>query len=123
MILFAAPLFAADVRFMWLPNQTNVPGVPMIETPTTRYGVQVFMDSDDAKVNEFAVTLTVRIAGEIRVVTGNVARSGKAEGVTYSTIFSAWFDEIPEVLAISVKGQVTREVTGPVAGKRYEAAQ
>ncbi len=119
LLLLATPLLAADVRFTWLPTQTNVPGVEQTTTPATLYGVQVFMDSDNQKVTEFHVTLTVRVEGEIRVITGTVTRSGKAGEVRYSSAWVAYFEAIPEVVAIKVKASATRNVTAPIMGKDY----
>lgn len=119
MLMLAAPLLAADVRFTWLPTQTNVPGVEQTATPATLYGVQVFMDSDNQKVTEFHVTLTVRVEGEIRVITGTISRVGKGEGVRYSSAWVTYFEVMPEVVAISVKASAARSVTAPVAGRDY----
>lgn len=118
-LMLASPLFSADVRFTWLPTMTNVPGVEQTTTPQTLYGIQVFMDSDNAKTSEFAITLTVRIDGEIRVITGTVARSPKAEGVRYSSAWVSFFEQMPEVVAISVKAISARNVTAPIAGRDY----
>lgn len=121
LFLLASAAFAAD-RFTWLPMQTNVVGIAATTTDTTYYGVQVFMDSDNPDVNEFAVTVVLRDAsGEIRTLTATVPRNGKAENVKYSTAYGVYVGTSPdfEVLAIQVKAVSGKSVTKPIPGKEY----
>lgn len=121
-LLLSISSFAADVRFIWLPTATNVPGVEQTTTPVTQYGVQVFLDSDNQNVTEFAVTLVIQdAAGEIRSVSGKAPRVGKAETVRYSTALVVWVGTDPnyQVLSVTVKGSSSKNVTRPIPGKDY----
>lgn len=100
-LLLAAAL-PAEVRVFWLPTQTNIPGLPQLATEATRYGVQVFIGSDEAS-KAFEVTLRVRVGGEECEVVGRVERTDGASNVAYSTLWVAWFDEAPQVLSVAVK--------------------
>jgi hypothetical protein len=115
---------AADVHYAWLMTATNVPGVPDTQTPTTQYGVQVFMDSDNPNVTEFQVTIVVQLAtGDIVTSTGTVPRVGKAGNVTYSTAYAAWVGPNPnfQLLSLQVKAATSKTVTKPFPGRDYSS--
>jgi hypothetical protein len=122
LLTLATAAFAADVRFTWLPTETNVVGAPATYTDVTYYGVQVFMDSDNPQVSEFTITLVYRnSAGEIRTATATVPRAAKAQDVKYSTGWVAWVDTASnfEVLSVEVKATTRKPVTQPIAGRDY----
>jgi hypothetical protein len=115
---------AADVHFAWLMTATNVPGVPDTQTPTTQYGVQVFMDSDNPNVTEFQITMVVQLStGDIVTSTGTVPRVGKAANVTYSTAYAAWVgpDQNFKLLSLQVKAATSKLVTKPFPGRDYSS--
>jgi hypothetical protein len=113
---------AADTHYMWLPFSSNVPGAPQTDTAVTQYGINVMMDSDDAQVTEFEVTVVSRLASDVIKTTVNrVQRKAKASGVQYSTLYSALLDTSPNfaILSIQVNALAGVSVTQPVAGKDY----
>ena len=127
MLLFVAAAgvsAAADVHFAWLMTATNVPGVPDTQTPTTQYGVQVFMDSDNPSVTEFQVTVVVQLStGDIVASTGSVPRVGKAANVTYSTAYAVWVGSNPnfQLLSLQVKAVSSKLATKPFPGRDYSS--
>jgi hypothetical protein len=122
LILAAGLSYGADVHFLWLPLVSNVPGIPQTNTPVTQYGIQVFMDSDNSAVTAFLVTLVVQTSdGQIHTAGSTVARQAKADGVTYSTLYSTWIDTNPnfQLLAVQVTSLTGVNITKPVAGLDY----
>jgi hypothetical protein len=115
---------AADVHFTWLMTATNVPGVPDTQTPTTQFGVQVFMDSDNPSVTEFQVTTVVQLpTGDIVTSTGSVPRVGKAGNVLYSTAYAVWVGADPnfQLLSLQVRAVTAKQVTKPFPGRDYSS--
>ena len=95
LLLAVSASWASDVRYMWLPFSSNVPGAPQTNTAVTQWGINVMMDSDNSKVTEFEVTVVARLAsGEIRTSIGKVTRDGKAANVQYSTVYSYCWTQI-----------------------------
>jgi len=115
---------AADVRYTWLPFSTNVPGIAETSTPTTQYGINVLMDSDNPKVTEFQITVVVKRGnGAIVTVSGTAWKQSKANDVLYSTIFSNLVDDSPDfqILAVQVKAVSAVNTTKPVPGLPYSS--
>lgn len=126
LFLVASVSLAADVHYMWLPFSSNVPGAPQSNTAVTLWGINVMMDSDNPKVNEFEVTVVTRLAsGEIRTSTGRVLRDAKGANIQYSTIYSVLVDSDPMfvVLAIQVKAMSGVNITQPVPGRDYSGTE
>jgi hypothetical protein len=124
LIAAAGMSHAAEVHFAWLMTATNVPGVPDTATPTTQYGVEVFMDSDNPNVTEFQITVVVQLAtGEIQTSTGTAVRSGKFSNVTYSTGYVQWVGPDPnfQLLSLQVKAVTGKQVTKPFPGRDYSS--
>jgi hypothetical protein len=122
LFLMASASFAADVHFTWLPFSSNILVAPQTATTSTKYGVNVLIDSDNVYVSDFSVTLVVKLADEqIKTFSGTVARNRKAGGVAYSTNYSTWIDTDPnfQILAIEVKAIAGVSVTRPAAGRDY----
>ena len=122
LFLVVGSCWASDVRYMWLPFSSNVPGAPQTNTAVTQWGITVMMDSDNPKVTEFEVTVVAKLAsGEIRTTVGKVARDGKAANVQYSTIYGLLLDSDPKfsILSIQVKAISGVSVTQPTPGQDY----
>ena len=122
LFLVVGSCWASDVRYMWLPFSSNVPGAPQTNTAVTQWGITVMMDSDNPKVTEFEVTVVAKLAsGEIRTTVGKVPRDGKAANVQYSTIYGLLLDSDPKfsILSIQVKAISGVSVTQPTPGQDY----
>src|SRR5206468_10373598 len=90
LLLTSAASFAADVHFTWLLAINTIPGLPA-PADGLQYGAQIFMDSDNPKVNEFQITVVAQLPnGDIVTRTGSVARDPKQSGPIYSTSYIAW---------------------------------
>lgn len=107
-LILCASAFATE-RHMWLLTQTNIPGVSETATPETLYGVLVLLDSDDATVTAFDVTVRVLTeTGDTLVFQTRVPKAaGKGEGVVFSTAWASYFSK---GLAWSVTGVQVGEV-------------
>jgi hypothetical protein len=57
-VLMSGACAPADVRFIWLLTLKSVPRLPQV-SDAPQYGVQVFLDSDNAAVTEFQITTVV----------------------------------------------------------------
>jgi len=87
-----------------------------------QYGINIFLQSQDATVSEFRCTAVVKNSGgQVGIFTTTAARQDKASGVQYSTLCSMWVDTMPgfEVLAIQIKTVSSSTSTNPTAGVEY----
>lgn len=76
---------------MWLRVQTNIPGLPMMGTPQTQYGVQVLLLGGE--VGRFKITLKTEL-GE--VVT-------EVEKKEMPIIWVVWFEVEQQTVTLTVE--------------------